>query len=65
MDQNGSSYKSIKERHAFWECHKRIIERIQQGRTNKILDAKVDINLAPMDHLICLKSKYGRLTLET
>ena len=52
------------DKHADWTCHKTIIAQIKQSRIDKLLEAKIDINLAPLDHLLCLRTKCSHLTIE-
>ena len=61
LDQNGPSYKTMRDKHAVWASQKLILAQIKRSRIEKVLEAKIDINLAPMDHLLCLRAKCPRL----
>ena len=54
----------MRDRHAVWAMHKILIAQLKQSRIDRLLEAKIDINLAPLDHLLCLKTKCTRLTME-
>ena len=54
MAEIGPKYKSMRDKRAVWKCQKAILAQIKQSRIDKVLEAKIDINLAPLDHLLCL-----------
>ena len=54
IDQNGPAYKTRRDRNSVWACHKTILANIKQSRIDRLCEAKIDINLAPLDHLLCL-----------